>query len=714
MSFYQTPNNFAQSIITPTVVGGNVAYAAANYTAIKAALDTGKEVYIPENLGDIFIDRTLEQYSFQTLRMGVGSWLTKKSGATMFHLLRNVSAQNGVFVNATVIAGGLMPMNEPGHPWKVGDTVYCEGFLGNLTLNGPKVVVSAVPGVSWTFAAAGGNPTNTATQLVFTSRYNALDGVNFTRAANVVTVLNDPAERTVGDKVYIAGLGGANSFNGVAEVTASNPGVSWTYANVGVNEVATGTAQLLGDREIVFEGALNGNSPNMVYNQWGAHLSHWGNVSALQEKFTDSRYGIGGRVANHYNVSDVWVPYAKSSIQCSVLLQFDSYCDRVSCGTLFGDDLGDDVLAWGVTSNAGPFGATTEPTGPGNMGTLTADVIYGVSPTGIFKAYATAGFDLGRIKIGRIYGRGPVSIGDGNVGVTGGTITSLRIDDVDVIPTSSASNQIALGSGAFASMGEVSFGSITDNGLTAADTGYIMNISSPQTSVVIEKLVSRRQRTSIGILIGVAVPSLKVNNCDTTSGTGGTFFLAAGAGAIVADAEFNNVKHVGPVANGGVFLYEQAGGNWANVYINNFTGTTFKAIHSSNQAGNTHNIFATNVRTTGTGQLFGSDVQGTFNLNLTNVEVPTVSNNMLQYPVAATVVNCFGRDCRAPSGQFALFTSTAQIRIDCKEARVDMGANAAAPPAQLTPSAGDQITNTNAVGPGVYGRTVAGAWQLMY
>lgn len=73
-----------------------------------------------------------------------------------------------------------------------------------------------------------------------------------------------------------------------------------------------------------------------------------------------------------------------------------------------------------------------------------------------------------------------------------------------------------------------------------------------------------------------------------------------------------------------------------------------------------------------------------------------------------------GRNVKAPNGQFCLFTAGPTISIDCKEARIDLGASAAAPPAQLVPLAGDQLTNSNGTGGGVYGRSAAGTWVLNY
>lgn len=696
----------------PSVVSGTSA-ASANTAAIQTALTLGGLVTIPPNLGDIYVNKTLELVSNTRVVVGLGTRLAKAPGMTMFHLARNRAAQNGCYVNGLVVSGGSITILEPGHPWAVGDTVYVENMLGNATLNGPKVVTAAVQGVSWTYAASGSNPTNTAQQLAFTSRYTPWSGSNFVRSSNVVTVQEPGHTRGVGDRLWIAGLGGTNSFNGAVEITSVVQGVSWTYASTGANETATGTAQLLGDRNIAVDWSLNGNSPNLTYQEWGSHITHWGNLTAFEETIRDCRYGIGGRVANHYNVSDVNVPYAKSSVSVAVLLQFDSFCDRVNVGEAFGQSAADDVLAWGVTAASGLFGATAAPTGPGNMGTLTVRAIQGVSATGIFKAYCQVGYDLGRMKIGRIYGTGPVSIGDNNSGVSGGTITSLQIDDIDVVPTSASSTQVGLGGGAFASMGDVTIGRIKDNALSASDTGYIINVGAPFTTLTIGKIVSDKQRTGIGVLFGSG-GQLKVLSGETSTGVNGTFWLAAGASAVITSAQVSNYTHTGAGNTSGTLFYEQSAGTFQNFQFNNFVGSNFKTVTGCNSAGLTHNLGISNMRLTNVGQGFGSDVNGTFNISATNLTCVSTANNLFQFYVASTTVRITGRDISAPTSQLCLFTSTTSISIDCKDAKVDLGANGGAPPSQLVPVAGDLLTNTNATGPGVYGRTAAGAWTKVF
>lgn len=702
----------------PAVASGAPA-AASNYTALAAALAAPGNVIIPPAQGDIFISRTLEVGSNSGLEIGAGSYIKRSSGAQMFPLVRNIGSQNGIYcigigsIPPITVSGGIVTIYEPGHPWGVGDSVYVEQMLGNTTLNGHKTVISSVPGVSWTYAGTGAVPSNGQQVLAYTSRSNPKAGSIFTRAANVVTVQEPGHSRGVGDRVLVLGLGGTNSFNGVAEITNAVDGVSWAYANTGANEAATGTGQLLGDRAITLRYALDGNSQNCIYNgQWNAHLSNWGNISKLTETILDSKNGVGGRVSNHYNAVDVVVPFARSSAKVAVLMQFDSYCDRVFPGVLDGQDCSDDVLAWGTTSAAGAFADTTQPCGPGNMGVLDVKSIGGESATGIFKCYATTGTDLGRIKIGTITGKGPVSIGDPTVGVMGGTVTSLVIGDIDTIPFANG-HQVVFGTNSFSSLKEVRIGRLSDNAQSTTTTGTALNIGQAIDSVQIDTLVCPVARVNTySVLIGGAIKSFRVGSQFSTTGSGSSVFLAA---AGVVDSLFiDSLHHIGPSATEGLVLCEQAGGTFKNIYIGKGLVKSAKGLYGSNTAGLTHNLYLSNLQLESVGQGIGSDVTGTFNVFLSNVNCVSTNNNLFQFYLAGVVARIVGAGVRAPAGQFCLFTSTTQIGIDSKDFRLDLGANGAAPPSQLAPIAGDLVYNTNATGAGVYGRTAAGAWAKVY
>ena len=694
----------------------NAAKARTNADRLNEALLSGAgTVVVPPYLGDAYIAAPLEIPSNTTLIIRGGTRLKRPPG-NAFHLVRNRGCQNGVYVNGGVVSGGSFTMNEHGHNRKVGDQVYLEGFLTNTSLNGLKTITSAVPGVSWTFAASGVNPTNTINQLVFVSRYNPLSGSFFVRSGNVVTVTEPSHGRRVGDKVYIAGLSGANTFNGAQEITAvSADNTTWSYANTGANETATGTAQLLGDRNIYVELEMDGNSPNVAGNTWGNHLSNWGNVSCFGGHIVESRNHIAGRAANHFNVSDVTWFSVNGKERCGVVAQFDSFCDRVYIRSAVGKGLQDDVVAWGVT-NGGFYGDTTPPCGPGNMGRLTVDLIQGDSPTGLFKMYAASGYDLGTVCISRVSGLGPVTLGDPSAGVTGGSWTDVWLGDVDVYPTVATSIQIYVAP-AWSSRGPLRVGRLKDNcfDITVNNGGEALFDNGPGGIISIDHLIAQKARTQSAAL--KVQPSstgcrVKIGRCESTCGSSGAVFLARGGSA--AALQVNNWSHSGANNSAGFLIFSDAGGNWDDVRINGAVITGCSNPFRWNTNGLTRHLYLTNVSFDDVASGIGGDGTGTFNIYANNVDYRNVgfANNFLQFGVAGQVVNFRGSALNIGSN-WCLFTSTVQIRINSPEFRINLGASGAAPPSQLTPQTGDMVYNTNATGPGVYMRTGAGAWAII-
>jgi hypothetical protein len=195
-----------------------------------------------------------------------------------------------------------------------------------------------------------------------------------------------------------------------------------------------------------------------------------------------------------------------------------------------------------------------------------------------------------------------------------------------------------------------------------------------------------------------------------TIGNESRVVLCTGATGIIDDLIVGAININGTSSADGVIFYGQGGGFIRRLTVNSGRISNCKGLHATNSAGVTSEINVNNLSSASIGWLLAQDAQGTFNVNLSNVSNTSSDSNLLQYFLAGTVVRFVGRNVRAPSGQWVLFTSTTTISIDCKEARIDLGANGSAPPSQLVPQEGDMLTNTNATGGGVYGRTVAGAW----
>lgn len=680
------------------------ATAQANSASINALLAASNaEVVVPGGLGSIYISQTIIIPSNRTLKVLKGTYLTRVPGGGSYHLVRNAGAQNSLYVNGLTISGGSLTLAEPGHSRAVGDVVYLEGFTGNATLNGPKTVTSVTPGASWAFAASGANPTNTGVQCVFASRYNALPGASLTRASNVVTVQEPGHGRGVGDHIYIGrtGLTSTNQFGGAAEITSVNPGVSWTYTNAGANETPTGTTQLLGDRNIHSELWLDGNGPAVTVSQATAHASEWINCSNSSVTVHDARNVAFGRVVAGFNVSDFRVPSCHSSENCAVGVQFDSFCDRIKVGLVTGY-YNDDCLAWGVTDAAGAFGDTTSPTGPGNMGTLVADSVLGDSPTGLFKMYCQTGYSAGTAEVRTIAGKGPVTIGDGTPGVGGGTFDELKIGLLKGSPVVNG-NALSLGGvNAWSVMGRVNIGEFVDNPKTAADTGLGIAVMSPFDKITVGTLTCQKYRTGAHVVsFQASGKSWKTINLQGRADAASSVYqLSSGT---VDDLFVGSGTFEGASANNGFLIY--AGGGFAkNVHYSELTVPQAASLfyNASSNAG-TWNFFLSGVKTNNMASGFGGASAGTYNIYATNCVDTDMGNNYVQFGNAGQTVRFVANGCVLTPSKNVLLGVTDILSVNGACVKGDFGANGANLATNLDGAqSGDEVTNTNATGPGVY------------
>ena len=687
------------------VLSTGTSYAAglANSQAINALLAAGGRVAIPPGLGPVFCSQTLLVPSYSELVVGAGSWIKRPAQGIVFHQVRNKSCHNAAYVNGLTISGGTITVPEAGHSRAVGDIVYCENWLTATTLNGPQTITAVNPGVSWTIAASGSNPTNTNIQLVYLSTYNPLAAANFVRASNVVTVTETGHTRAVGDPLYIAGLATDTSFNGCYVVSSTVPGVSWTYASTGSNGSPTGTAQLLGDRTITYDLYLDGNmsaaAVNLTGNHWGGNLSQWGNVGNLTGYLREARNSYYGRAANHYNCYGVEIPLARGRDQVAVLLQFDALCDRVHVGTADTQNTTDDTVAWGVTGATGIYADTAHPPvvmfSQGSMGTLTGDQIIGTSPTGMLKMYCMTGYTIGDVIVGKVLPSAAssacVTMGDPNTGVAGGAFSSITLGEVGgAVQCANSAN--------WGTMGPVRIGKLIDTQTNTAanNTGEALYITGPMTLVTVDLLiaqVARTQSAAAKFTPTAANSRVRFGRIDSTAGVGGYVLLARG-GTPVDTLTVDGWWHSGAGNTAGTLVYSDVAGDFTNVYINNFRGGGFGGLVKLNSAGLTRNVYLSNVVLgigAGVGIGVGSDNSGTFNIWLSNVDGRTgnISNNLIQFGAASQTIRALGSNVFTQSGKFALGGASQTLSINCPSAQL------AADLAGLVPQAGDVIYNTN-------------------
>lgn len=692
--------------ITTGLIGGDFSNATAlrNSQIINDALAGAfGAANIPGGLGNLYIRQTIYVPSDASLNVGAGTYLTRVPNTINYPLVVNKFSQGGAYVNGLTIANGTFTVPAPGHNRNVGDTVYMEGFLGNTSLNGTKVITAAVPGVSFSFAAVGTNPTNNAVQLAFHSLNNVLLGSQLTRAANVVTVTEPGHKRGQGDHVYIgsAGLTSTNSFGGAQEILSITEGVSWTYANTGANETAGGQSVILGDRNISCSLRLNGNGPNVTITEWGAHSSLWMNMSNSTVSAMDAKNVTFGRVIAAFNVEDLYTPNVFSSYNCAVGVQFDSYCTRCRVGTVSGK-FTDDCVAWGVTSAAGAFGDTTAPCGPGNMGTLYVENVPGNSPTALCKMYATAGYDAGSVEVKSLTGVGPITLGDSTTGVGGGTFTSFKAETIANIPGVGVTAFQIGGGGSWASVGNITIGEFIDNPASAGDAGYGIAVSATFDTFRINKLTCKVNRTTAWpIQLSANGNTFRVDTLQGKSGSAGIYQLNSG---IVTNLHVGSGSFTGSAANTGFIVY--AGGGFAsNIFYRDLTVPAAAALfYNASSAGGTWNIFMSNVIadsfSSGVG---GGGVTGTYNIKTVNCTGTGIGNNFIQMGTAGQVCRWTTSGDSMQAGRYQLLGSTGTSSVNGASFKADFGANGANLLTYLAGAlSGDQVINTNATGPGIY------------
>jgi len=476
----------AAAVAPVSVYMNSVSDAAANARAINAALTTtGKALLIGNGTDICWISRTIEPSAWQSLKTyGVSLKLAPGSNC---NIVRNRSAQQSINPTNSVeiVSSVLARLNLPGHNLAVGGSVYIVGARGNTTLNGVKVISAISGNLVSVPISSGAALTNTAQQPVHVGRYNPLAGSNFVRSSNVVTVTETGHKRLIGDHVYIAALSGANTFNGMARLTGSVPGVSWSYANTGANETATGTAQLAGDTMLDIDlWETDYNFPSNIYSDLDAVNVTLGNIGNSSATMRLNRNGPS-RSVQIFNAGYLKVPFAHAEGQKGTF-QIESNCHEVHVGEVSLQNGTDDIIAWGVTGDDGAFGGTECPSGPGSMGTLRIDHISGASSTGVFKLFGATPYHLGDVKIGKVSATGPIVMGDLNVGATGASVGSVTIDQCDNKPELNG-NQILITNGGLV-WGRLHIGLLVDNAPTPTTTGYLVNLGAVPT-VTIENLM---------------------------------------------------------------------------------------------------------------------------------------------------------------------------------------------------------------------------------
>ena len=89
-------------------------------------------------------------------------------------------------------------------------------------------------------------------------------------------------------------------------------------------------------------------------------------------------------------------------------------------------------------------------------------------------------------------------------------------------------------------------------------------------------------------------------------------------------------------------------------------------------------------------------------------------NNFFFAPQSGTNRLVASDDCSFPAGKAMRNAAGLTNSASGRGVQLDLGTNAGSTPAGMSPTPGDVVWNTNATGGGLYGRSAAGSWVLIF
>lgn len=621
-----------------------------------------------------------------------------------YNPLAGTSFTRGATATATNvnISGTLMTVvgGLGANPFVEGMTVVGTGIPANTVIYGPQSVNTVMEGAgtTWLLSAAG----TTQTGITVTG----------TSPSTLVQVHEPSHTKLKHDPVYIAGLVGTSSFNGPLLIESVLPDY-WFYNTVGTTaETSTGTAQLLHDNDIAVSGKFDGNAANQTQSYTDSIGLVFGNCGQIDETRLHV-YNCFKYSTWHFNTSKV----------SSVGIRFDTRSDGLHFEAPWNhvhitDVIGaqeDDIVSFTNTSLGTSFAALASPSGEGSSGGAKISKISALrsstsSCVKIAGDYANANNTVGSFEIDGISGQAQngVYVNSGIVG-TGTKGTSLSIKGVRLSGANVLSQPVKLNAGATGGFDSVTIDDVPVIGANNNISIYVqsgvydsvsvnqesVNLPNANPYIQLDSPTITRMSVKIGHLTlpaTVATKALNINGAtitdltytgkvDGTGNAGWAIYHAAGT----VTRMFINGASVGAINQ----FYAQASGISAaiDIYID---GVYINSCNSFIVPYSATNVFASNVNCAAVNNFFFAP-QSTATCRL------SASDNCL-FPAAKAIRNIAGTVNSATG----------------RGIKLDLGASGATTPTGMTPIAGDMLTNTNATGAGVYGRTEAGAWQLVY
>lgn len=597
------------------------------------------------------------------------------------------------------ISGSTMTLtSNPGAvPFVDGMTV-TGGTLSGQTIRGPYGIVFGESGETWNLSSSGGTQT----------------GITVTGAqpTNWVRVYEPGHSKLIGDKVFIHGLSGTDSFDGAKEVLMVLPDY-WYYETTGTTaESATGTACVLHDNNISLSGDFDGNyteqTPSfgeshgvvlgncskidlrdvrgMHFFKYSFWLFNTSDVSANGVRFTTRSDGLHFEAPwNRINISDVIGDNEDDVISFTNNTLASTWPDLSSPSGL-GD--GDNVNIDGVqclrskTSSAvkcaGDFSVSSNTVGSFNIENITGSCQYGVYFNSGIVGTGTKGTSVSVANV-KLDGPGPNSNPVRfNCGSTGGFL-SVTVDGVPVIGDQN-NPTVYFQSGVYGSI------TVRADDVTLPDVDPYMQLDAATVSsldVTIGNLILPPSVATKAInLNGPTITEMRYSGRITGTGNVG-WPIYHNTGTLTR-------LHVTDVSVGAVNqFYAQASGISAAVDI--FVNGMY--ISGANAAFVTYS--ATNIFASG-------------------VNCAAVNNFFFAPQSTSTCRLVASNDCAFPSAKAIRNASGTVNSVSGFGVKLDIGASGASTPTGLTPLAGDIVWNTNGTGGGAYGRSAAGSWVSIF
>lgn len=699
-SFDATRDSASADGTTRVVMNATTAAEArANWASLQSALTETNSLTVT-GVGAVYINRTL--------LLPPGGEITIENGAelTLFadsncNLIRTDAAGVVILSSQFVRAGGIVTVQEPGHPRRVGQQVLIEN-LASTSFNGLVTILTASD-VAWTYISAGSAGAASGHGWVQPAN-ETLPAASFSSTSNLVTVTQTGHTKRCGQSVHVGNLATNTTFNGNFEVV-SVTSTTWTYTKAGADTAPTGTAVILSGRgyRITGPGKINGNEQNQTAADSFRTTSAQRGI--IIGNASDVFLGEGLKGSNvwinwcwMFNVSDVLTDSVTAEGTHGDFIHYEAPANRVVNKSI-GGDCSDDIGAMtniDTSIAGGLYIGLASPSGPGNFGTLVwEDIVPESSATpAVIKWCSATGWNTKSIIVRRLGGSlssaglSGLAIVDDGADLTGGTLDYLELDGFSLTGGSASSRMLLLTS--TGRIKKIKFNNVIWDSAFLGSQMLFLNVAALQVDV------------------------LEMLSCKTNFliGTGKDVILANGASTI------SRLKQVdcdwtGSAGTGNV-ITEQ---NSATISKIDLTNVTFDGVSSpfrQNASGTTDTINCTNVFATGCAVVFNT--LGSMTINCLNCEFVSTANNDFQ--VAGGTVRIIGKNLKTTSAAKTLLLNFggSSISYNCldREAGIDLGASAATPPAGLVPLTGDIIYNTNATGTGQYGRTAAGAWAALF